>query len=311
MNAAGLKSLDMGAKSPSEDCKQRDHGNPSKAKIETIISLENKLRLEQVDEKTKINDASQNPLSNCFGAPFLLNNAMSVLRSLTCLEIGYCTRSASRMDDDALSDCSIPSKVYLTDSSHQHSSSDKSIGRDIVLKTKTFYSVDSTLLSSQQSSKAETNTEECILLADDGCAITSTRKYFEDDNLNNDETELVLQRSVSPLSFPSFGGQSFSSKEYYSLEDNIVQGLGLGSAASIIPPTIESKDSLLSFDVSCVSGGSDALLDILSMDSDEGEDLGKTLNDICEQSVQSSSLSVLSPEYDQVPDTAGTCIHML
>ncbi len=258
----------------SKDCApiKGESSIPTKAKIEAM-SLENKLSLEQSEERrTDPKETRQIPVFTCFGSQ-VFNDSIQVLRFLNCSDIRYFSRK--NMDDDGYS---IPSEVYLTESSRTNFSSDK------LFKVRTFHSVDTTLLSSQQSKTEVDSDEECLLLAGE-----RARKPYHED-----ETDIMNQRSVSPLTFVSFGGLSFSSKEPNIPDENIVQDLV--SAASIIQPNIQSKDSLLSFDVSSVSKGSDAILDALSLDSEDVEDRGITLNEICEQSVQSSTASVTSPE---------------
>lgn len=249
-------------------------------------------------------------LSGPFHASSALNSTIEALRSLNCLD---CLHSSKNYND--LSDCSIPSKVYLADSYRANASSDKSIGGYLVLKNHTFHSVDTTLLSSLPS-RIEKNPKECLLLGDD--TYTSSRDGY---NCQYDDNDLVLQRSVSPLSCPSFGGQpipvdevafasrSRSNQDIMNMKDAIIQ-------------TIYTKDSLLSFDVSSTSG---ALLDMLSIDSDDGGglDLGShqnnhddfrntddalkhiananLLTELCEQSVQSSlSPSHVRTDYDGI-----------
>jgi|AntRauTorckE5430_2_1112549.scaffolds.fasta_scaffold01275_3 hypothetical protein len=116
--------------------------------------------------------------------------------------------------------------------------------------------------------------------------------------------DITLQHSMSSISCPSFAGLSFgsSSKGTHMSEDNqlITEDLmksiqDLTEGIVMIEPSLESKDSLLSFDgTSSMSGGSNPGLDLLSLDSSEefGRNGHGILSDICDQSVQSSVQSI-------------------
>ncbi len=266
----------------SEDCKRISGNDTRIGKIKTGNPT---LNSDNVDKKTKFRDGPRCSLFKCFGGGSLLDKPLNLLNPFACLEI-----VGNNTDDDNFSSCSIPSKVYLTDSTRPSLSNDQSDGKNIVMKT-TFRTVDTTLLSSQQSSRSG----EFILLGNK--SIEQSREDADSRDFVYDDSEILRKRSVSPLSCPSFGGYSYKSHDSNTKEEHKL--LDIVSAASIIIPKAGSKDSLLSFDESKASRGSDLLLSILSMDSEDAADRLNTLNDICNDSVPSTE-SILNY---QIPET--------
>ena len=266
------------AMTSSEDCKRIASNVSSIGKIKTGNST-------LIDKKTKWRDEPRRSLFKCFGGGSLLDKPLNLLKPFVCLEI-----VGNDTDDDNLSCCSIPSKVYLTDSTRPSLSNDQSDGKNIVMKS-TFRTVDTTLLSSHQSSRSG----EFILLGNR--SIEQSREDADSSDFVYDDSEILRKRSVSPLSCPSFGGYSYKSHEGNTKEEHKL--LDIVSAASITIPNAGSKDSLLSFDESKSSRGSDLLLSILSMESENDADRVNTLNDICDDSVP----SVRSILNYQIPET--------
>lgn len=197
----------------------------------------------------------------------------------------------------------IPSEVYLTDTEGKADPLNKTNYKTSVSKNRTFQTIDTTLNSSNQSSREDDNVfdgndvpKTLIISYSD---IENTKSSIEYDSEGN---QINLQQSISSISCPSFKNLSTTSSVDYLLDD--CEDLGHIDLSCITResissrtygtalPLLESKDSLLSFESSSKSDGTSAVLDLLSFGS-EGKD-AKSMTDLshlCEESIQSSYYS--------------------
>jgi hypothetical protein len=263
---------------------------------------------EQHQEEAKsthaINEPFCNGLLSCFGTAPMFDKTMNYCNAFSA---GYSDfkKDANKLAKEASSfvyqrQRSIPSEVCWADLSKTNASADRSICK-CVSKTTTFQTTDTTLYDSsyEQGTKDFGESSDILFQNSEHQNLDSASRW----NCAHAHHDLVLKFSeVSALSCPSFSDQSFDAPRAFS-EDRQLGGIHLlrdfeemsiGVGMEALSTDSDDKDSLLSFENSSISGGSDAVLDLLSLESEEYGEEGEghtRLSNLCEQSVQSSTRS--------------------
>jgi len=259
-------------------------------------------RQEETKSKHAVNESPCNGFLSCIDTAPMFDKTMNYCNALSAGFSDFKKKRAKEKSSFGYHhrQSSIPSEVFLADLSKTNASADGSICK-CVSKTTTFQTTDTTLYNSsyEQGTKDFEESSDILFQNSEHINLNSSSRRNRAQH-----QDLVLQFSeVSSISCPSFSDQSADSSRVYSedkqlgdihlMQDFEEMSIGVGMGTDSIADS-DGKDSLLSFENSSISGGSDAVLDMLSLDSEEYGEEGDghtRLSNLCEQSVQSSTRS--------------------